>query len=374
MSPRCRLEKIAGVVLVGTHPWSDTTFDRLPARPLLPVGHRPLLAYALTWLRDASIRYAAVCANRETKVLETRLQRHVPEGLTVAYLEDPMPRGPAGAVRDAALTTDASVLVVLDGTAIPNVDLRDLLSAHQSNNASLTVVMHSEPGRHGKPAVQVPSGIYVFNRSVLSSIPAHGFCDIKENLIPQLHRAQERVCAYAANGPIPRVLDESSYRAVNAWVIEHLVTTRAIPEGYVLAGTSLIHRDATIARDATLVGPVIIAANAEIGPGAVIVGPTSIGCDVSVGARALVSRCAVWRRCTLGEQVVTDRCILSDGTVIPPGMQAFREVIHRQARKSPPVGADGARAVPEPVAADLWRRMARAVLGNATWSRFPASQ
>src|SRR5829696_5836187 len=108
MSPRNRLESTAGIVLVGTHPWTRTAFDRLPPRPLLPVAHRPLLSYSLSWLRDAGIPHAAVCANRETQMLESRLHRHVPHGLRVTYHEDAMPRGAAGAVRDAALTTDAS--------------------------------------------------------------------------------------------------------------------------------------------------------------------------------------------------------------------------------------------------------------------------
>jgi NDP-sugar pyrophosphorylase family protein len=210
---------------------------------------------------------------------------------------------------------------------------------------------------------------------VLSSIPAQGFCDIKETLIPQLHRIGERVCAYAADGPIPRVLDEASYRAVNEWMVEHLIATRSIPEGYVLSGTSLIHRDAFVARDATFVGPVLIAAGAEIASGAVIVGPTSIGCDAVVGAGALVSRSAVWRRCVLGERVVADRCVLADDTVIVAGTQAFREVILTPAPRSAAPVAGGAGVVRERAPSpDVWRRMGRAVLSSATWSRYPASQ
>jgi NDP-sugar pyrophosphorylase family protein len=374
MSLRIRPDETAGVVLVGTHPWRDATFDRLPARPLLPIGHRPLIAYALGWLRDGGVSTAAVCGNRETKTLESRLHRHVPLGLDVTYLEDPMPRGAAGAVRDAALASDADVFVVADGTAIPNVNLRSLLETHSSNGAVLTIVMHSEPGGHGKPPLHVPSGIYVFNRSALEAVPVSGFYDIKENLIPHLHRKNERVCAFAADGPPPRVLDESSYRAVNEWMVEHLVAQRSVPEGYILAGSSLIHRDAIVARDVTFVGPVLIAAGAEISPGAVLVGPTSIGCDASVGAGAVVSRTAVWRRCVLGENVVTDRCILADDTVIAPGTQVFREVLVTATRCFVQTAREGARPLREPLAVDLWRRMGRAVLSNASWSRFPASQ
>ena len=70
------------------------------------------------------------------------------------------------------------------------------------------------------PGVQVPSGMYVFNREALDVVPGRGFYDIKEHLIPQLYRSGERVIAYPSEGASPRVLDASSYLAVNEWMVE----------------------------------------------------------------------------------------------------------------------------------------------------------
>ena len=306
-------------------------------------------------------------------MLESRLHRHVPHGLRVTYREDAMPRGAAGAVRDAALKGDASVFVVTDGTAIPNVDFAEILTFHHAEGAALTVVSHLEPGRHGKPAVQVPTGIYVFNREVLERVPERGFCDIKETLIPQLHRANLRVRAFTVDQPSPRVLNAASYRAVNEWMIEHLVATRTVPSGYILSGSALIHRDAVVARDVTFVGPVIVGPGAEIRSRAVIVGPSSIGRDAVVGKGVLVSRSAVWRRCVLHDESVADRCVLADGTVVAPAVRMFRSVV-------PSIGRD-AVGVPEyagPVAqnapVEILRRVRSLVFGAPAMSRFPAAQ
>jgi NDP-sugar pyrophosphorylase family protein len=375
MSLRTNTNKTVGIVLVGTHPWTNTAFDRLPPRPLLPVGHRPLLSYTLFWLRDGGIDSAAVCANRETQVLESRLHRHVPVGLAVSYHEDAMPRGTAGAVRDAADASDADMFVVADGTAVPNVDLSSVLAAHHARGAAVTVVLHAEPLRSGQPAFHVPSGIYVFDRRALALVPARGFCDIKENLIPQLHRAGERVCAYTAEHPSPRVLDSSSYRAVNEWMVEHLVSTRVVPEGYVLSAGCLVHRDASIARTAVLVGPVLVGPGASIGPAAVIVGPTSIGREAVVGAHVLLSRSAVWRRSVVQDGAVADRCILADDSVISAGTHVFREVLVARGVQGP--AAAHGRAVTEArerPSLELLRKMSRVVLGHAAWSRYPAAQ
>jgi len=371
MSPRNRLDSTAGIVLVGTHPWTRTAFDRLPPRPLLPVAHRPLLSYSLSWLRDAGVHHVGVCANRETQALEARLHRHVPHGLRVTYHEDAMPRGAAGAVRDAALTGDASVFVVTDGTVVPSVDFAEILAAHHSDGAALTVVSHLEPGRHGKPAVQVPTGIYVFNRDVLERVPERGFCDIKENLIPQLHRAKQRVRAFTVDQPSPRVLDAASYRAVNEWMVEHLVTTRTIPNGYILSGSALIHRDAMVDRDVTFVGPVIVAPGAEIRSGAVIVGPSSIGRDAMIGSGVLVSRSAVWRRCVMHEKSVADRCVLADGTVVGPAHRLFCSVVPAARQEGV---APRETAVPQHAPVEILRRMRSLVFGTPAMSRYPAAQ
>jgi NDP-sugar pyrophosphorylase family protein len=339
----------------------------------LPVAHRPLISYALSWLRDGGIQHASVCANRETQVLESRLHRHVPKGLDVSYHEDAMPRGAAGAVRDAAAASLADTFVVTDGTAIPNVDITDLLAAHHASRAVATVVLHVEQGRNGKPALQVPSGIYVFNREALENVPPRGFYDIKEKLIPELHRTNARVATFRVDHPCPRVLDASSYRAVNEWMVEQLLAIQTAPEGYTISGTCLIHRDATVAADAAFVGPILIGPGAQIGSGSVIVGPTSIGRDAVIGEGVLVSRSAIWRRCVLNDQAVADRCILADDSIVPAGTQAFREVIMTPAAYETPL-YQSAIDLRENAALERLRKVSRLVFGSAAWSRSPAAQ
>jgi NDP-sugar pyrophosphorylase family protein len=181
----CRTDnQTVGIVLAGTHRWNNSAFDRLPLRPLMPVAHRPLISYALWWLSDAGIQDVMVCANRESQALRSRLLRHVPQGMIASYQQDPMPRGAAGAIRDAAMATQAQTFVVAEGTAIPNVELRELLAAHRASGASATVVGYAARGRTGSPHVQVPSGIYVFDRAALDVVPLRGFSYTKENLFP----------------------------------------------------------------------------------------------------------------------------------------------------------------------------------------------
>jgi NDP-sugar pyrophosphorylase family protein len=312
-----RDDSIRGVVLAGIYPWANSVFDRMLARPLVPVAHKPLISYALSWLAEAGIARVTVCGNRQTRALHS-LARHIVSEMVYSYVEDSMPRGAAGCVRDAADGDEKSgTYVVTDGAAVPNgVDLRLLLGRHQESGADATVVVCSEPGSRGTAGALLPAGIYVVNRAALECVPRRGFFDIKEHLIPKLYSSGARVLSYEIREVVPRVLNAQTYLAVNAMAIESIVSGDAVPSGYNRRGEALIHADARIAADAILAGPLLIGQGAAVHSGAVVIGPTSIGCDVVINDGALVSRSAVWRRSVVQAGATADLCILGDGAVI----------------------------------------------------------
>jgi mannose-1-phosphate guanylyltransferase len=369
------LNRVAGLVLAGTHQWTHTAFDRLMPRTLLPVAHRPLISYSLSWFSDAGVKRIAVCGNRETQSLASLLTRHVGPQTTVSYVEDPMPRGAAGSLRDAAATLDADVFVVADGTSIPTVDLADLVRAHRASAATVTIVVEEESRRNGNPELKVPTGIYVFDRRALEMVPATGFCDIKEKLIPQLYRAGEAVVPYCTSKVTPRVLSASTYLAVNEWAVEQLGEGDAVPAGYARSGQALIHRDARVAADAVLVGPVVVSAGARVKSQAVVVGPSSIGCDAVIEAGAFVFRTAVWRRALVGEHAVADRCLIGDDGFVPARSQAHQTVLTgvRRPESLSHVAEPGVESVLEMPVFEFARRVGRLLTG-AEWSRSPAAQ
>lgn len=374
---------LSSIILTGTYPWANSAFDQLLPRPLMPVAHRPLISYALSWLRQGGIDRVAICANRETRALQTRLLHHVPDGMTLSYFEDPMPRGAAGCIKDAAAADDASTFVVADGNTIPTVDIKELVLNHRASGAAATVVVHSEARSSGNPGLQVPAGIYLFERRALDAVPTRGFFDIKEHLIPRLRRSGEKVRTFSTRSAIPRVMEAKTYLAVCDFVVDHLVAASELPEGYTRVGDSLVHCQAYVANDAVVVGPVLVGPGAHIMSGATVIGPTSLGRDVTVASGALVSRSVIWRRSTLGERAMADRCILADDSVLEAGERAFRTVIAggraRVPEASVPYGVgvpvpapafrlstSATRWLTSPSRARLWRRDA----GLAGLSRF----
>jgi len=328
-----------------------------------------LISYALSWLQEGGIQDVAICANRETQAIQAYLHAEAPLGLTLSYHRDEMPRGAAGAVKDAAEASDADSFVVADGTAIPTIDLHDLLRAHRATEAAVTVVVHSEPST-GSPALSTPSGIYVFSRQALDVVPATGFYDIKENLIPQLHRLGARVVPYHAATDSPRVLNAASYLAVNEWMVERLVTTAEPIDAYDRSGSLVAHRTARISDQAMFVGPVLVGAGARIGAGAVVVGPTSIGRDAVLESGVLVSRSAIWQGAVIEQNAVVDRCLVGDNATISAHTEAFGRIATPvAARRAVPVRRPAAVAPAANQPLDALRRMGRSILGTAVRSQ-----
>jgi NDP-sugar pyrophosphorylase family protein len=316
-------DRLSAVVLAGTHSWSGSTFERLGPRPLVPVALAPLVSYSLRWLERAGVRRVTICANGTTRAIEAALADS-DFGVDLEYYKDSTPRGAAGCVRDAGLSTEASTLVVLDGTAVPVVDFEELMACHRASGAALTAVVHGD--RHTPSAPPSPGGVYVFDRRVLDHVAGAGFQDIKENLIPRLRRAGERVAAYLSGGFCPHVLDARTYLAVNEWMLQRLAGESDGDHG------PLVDADAFVDPAARLVGPVQLGPGVRVERGATIVGPTSIGPDSVVCRNALVSRSAVWSECVVGDGAVVHGCIVGDEAVVPSRTRLFNAVRAHEGR------------------------------------------
>ncbi|HET7696803.1 MAG TPA: NDP-sugar synthase [Vicinamibacterales bacterium] len=315
------------ILLAGTHAWRRTAFDQLLPRPVLPVAQLPLMAHPLRWLRAAGASRVTICANGGATQLREHLDpvQHLLPALT--FHEDPSPRGAAGSARDAALASDADLFVVADATTIPDVSLLRVLLEHQESRAALTVIVQPSNAARGTSLVPtglygsglVPTGLYIFSRRAFEYVPAAGYQDIKESLIPRLYAAGELVVTSEAESHCPRVLDARTYLAVSHRAIARS-TQQLDPLGAPpLDGMPSIHPSAHVSPSALLVGPVLVGRGAEIHDDAVIVGPASIGAHSVVGRGALISRSVVWDHCTIGETAAVDRSVLASGVSVAAG-------------------------------------------------------
>ena len=309
---------VTGIILAGVHSWGDGVLENVACRPLLPVATRPLIRHVVDWLAQGGIREAYVCANSHTRILRGSLGHGDGTDISLKYYEDHMPRGPAGCARDAGLISSGQVFVVVEGTIVPRIAMADLLDAHARSKADLTVAVADAGSRQGgADATLSPAGIYVLNRSLLEHVSPTGYQDIKEALIPRLRDLGKRVAAYVVSADlVPRVSGAASYLAVNHWAVQRVPEQAAIQYGHERRDDAWVHTSADVHPAARLVGNVLIGPDCVIETGALIVGPTTVGAGTRVCSQAVISRSAVWERCTVESGAVVDQCILTDGSTV----------------------------------------------------------
>ena len=342
-APASDIFAFEAVVLAGTQAWRKTAFDQLLPRPVLPVGQLPLMAHPLRWLRAAGASRVTICSNGLAPQLREHLEplRHLLPALT--FHEDQTPRGAAGSARDAALATDGDLFVVADATTIPDVSLLRVLAEHQETRAALTIVVQPSSGVRGSRLV--PTGLYVFSRRAFEYVPAAGYQDIKESLIPRLYAAGELVVTSEAESHCPQVLDARTYLAVSHRTIARSAAPAGILGDPLFEAAPVIDPGARISPTALLVGPVLVGPGVEIHDDAVIVGPASIGADTIVERGALVSRSVIWNGCTIGADAQVDRSVLSTDVQVAAAARVVG-AIHLAPRAAAPKEARPAVAVP----------------------------
>jgi mannose-1-phosphate guanylyltransferase len=322
---------LEGIILAGTYRWNGATFESLTPRPLLPVAQAPLIAYCLRWIGSGHPSRITVCLNEDSRRVRDRLSDGSHLGVKLEYCEDASPRGAAGCARDVALRGDARTFLISDGTVIPMVDQEQLLAAHRASGAALTVVVHRDDHADGPAAPWSPAGIYVAERRVFDFVSEAGFQDIKENLVPRLHGAGQKVLTHPATACCPHVVDARTYLSVSHWMISRVVREHGAADGWNALdsgrGEVLAHPTARVDPAARLLGPILLGPGVKVKADATIVGPASIGADSTIAERAVVSRSITWERCTVEENAFLDACVLADDAHVEPGADVFGSVV-----------------------------------------------
>jgi NDP-sugar pyrophosphorylase family protein len=317
---------VHGIVLAGVHAWGESVLERVVCRPLVPIAGRPLIAHALSWLRRGGVGSASICANSDTVHLRRQLQDGSKCGIALDYYEDVMPRGPAGCARDVAAEAGADLYLVVEGTILPRVDLPDLLERHVATGAALTIVVTEIGPEHER--MYEPAGIYVFSRTAFQGVSPNGYQDIKEKLIPDLHKAGVRVETYVVGlDAVASVSGIGSYLAVTGRALETLLRDSTLYQEYAALGEARIHPKARVHSTARIVGPVLLEKHCLVSAGALIVGPVTIGQGSVIGQRAVVSRSVLWSQCTVGPDAVLDHSVLTDGACVEAGVTSRHEVL-----------------------------------------------
>jgi mannose-1-phosphate guanylyltransferase len=303
-------------------------------KTVVPLVDRPLIVYMLEWLRrhgvDDVIMSCGFLATSVRNVLGDGSQL----GIRLRFVEEPEPRGTAGALKYAEDLLEDRFLM-LNGDVLTDLDLSAQIAQHEATGAvgTLALVPVADPSSYGlvslradnsveefleKPSPDQPvttnlisAGAYVLERSMLDLIPPDVKVSIEREVWPAL----------VDNG-LYGFADERAYWIDIGTPARYLQVTFDILEGNVRTGVSarlgegFVDVDESATVDGRVVPPAVVERDVRIAHGAHVGSLAVLAEGVSVGEGSIVERSVVLRNARIGDHCVLRDCIVCPGAVI----------------------------------------------------------
>ena len=352
------------VILVGGEGTRLRPLTATVPKPVVPLVDRPFIVYMLEWLRrhgvDDVIMSCGFLATSVRNVLGDGSQL----GLRLRFVEEPEPRGTAGALKYAEELVDERFLM-LNGDVLTDIDLTAQIAQHEATGAvgTLALVPVDDPTAYGlvplnedrsvrgfveKPAADqidtnlISAGAYVLERSVLDLIPPGRSVSIEREVWPRLVGAG--LYGFPADAYWLDIGTPERYLQGTFDILEGNVKT-AVTERL---GPTFVDVAEHVQVDGRIVPPALVERGCRVKAGAHIGSLVVLGEGVTVGEGATIERAVVLNgteigpRCTLRDCIVAagvrigEGSTVSDGAVIGEGVTiGARNVLSRGVRVFP---------------------------------------
>jgi mannose-1-phosphate guanylyltransferase/phosphomannomutase len=312
-------------------------------KPMVPVANRPVLEYTLNNLRRHGITDLILNLHNHPDQIRNHFKDGSRWGVNIHYSPETKLMGTAGGVKKAAPFLKGGTFLVMSGDGLTDIDLTALLAAHKRSGAEASMALKAMDYRFDygvtltdrkgritrfleKPrwsdvfSNTVNTGIYVFESSILSKIPANQLYDFGHELWPKLLAARSRIFAFPIEAYWCDIGSLSEYRRAQKDVLDGKLNL-SLPGRMIRPGI-WVDEGAVIDRSAKLEGPCLIGKNTRIGKGTRIGPHTVIGDRTRVGDHARLIESIVWNNATIGAGATLDTCLVGHNVRIPSGLQS----------------------------------------------------
>jgi len=343
---------VKAVVLAGGEGTRLRPLTRHMPKPMVPVGRRACIDYAMASLVRAGVRDIIVTTAYMPDAVIQGLDRSSLGGARVAFSVEREPLGTAGAVKKNERELDGT-FVVISGDLLADVDLAAMVRFHRAHGGAVTMALTTTPTpmEYGivcldghdrivrfkeKPRADevfsdlINAGIYVLEPDVLAHVPPGTKFDFSKDLFPTLLSSGHGLFGHRLEGLWMDIGRPSDLIAANRAVVEREGAEAALP-GVEVRGPVIIEEGAVVEEGATIEGPAMLLATSRVAAGATVV-RSFLHPGVSVGAGASLEDCLLLRRSRVGEDAILLRSILDEGSEVGRGARLGESVLGRGAR------------------------------------------
>ncbi len=331
------------VILVGGEGTRLRPLTSTVPKPVVPLVDRPFIAYMLQWLAEHGVDDVIMSCGFLATSVRNVLGDGSAYGLRLRFVEEPDPRGTAGALKYAESMLDERFLM-LNGDVLTDIDLTAQIAQHERTGAkaTLALVPVEDPSAYGlvhldgenavldfleKPSPDqidtnlISAGAYVLDREVLDLVPPDRKVSIEREVWPLL----------VGNGLYGFPSD--SYWLDIGTPDRYLKATFDIIEGNVATEVRerLGNDYLAVASEAELLGraipPAVLERGVRVAAGAHAGSLVVLGQGVSIAENATVERAVVLDGTEIGEGAMLRDCIVAAGCRIGPRTQISDGVV-----------------------------------------------
>lgn len=302
-------QKIKALILVGGRDFGRCPLASYTPTALWPVMGQSVLERLLKHLAEQGIQNVAIGSGDEDSLLIESI--NVDKRLDVKFLEEPLPVGTAGCIRDALKDETDTLLLVFPANLLCPPKIETLINAHCEGGSDLTLMLNPVSSGNGDQTGQV-SGIYICGTDILKYIPEDGYCDIKEGLIPKLLREGKTVHVSTLLTNVGNFRNQSEYlNAINGLFEKNNKFNDEIKSYKEINSNNVwINSEVEIDSSARLYGPVVIMEGTRISAGTIIIGPTILEKNVSIGKDSVIINSVLWSGAQVGSNCQIQRCVI----------------------------------------------------------------
>ena len=336
------------VILVGGEGTRLRPLTSTVPKPVVPLVDRPFIVYMLEWLKRHGVDDVVLSCGFLATSVRNVLGDGSQYGLRLRFVEEPEPRGTAGALKYAESFLDERFLM-LNGDVLTDIDLTAQIAQHEATGAAgtLALVPVPDPSNYGlvrlrednavrefveKPSADqidtnlISAGAYVLERSIVDMIGPDRNVSIEREIWPRL--VGEGLYGFPAEAYWLDIGTPERYLQGTFDIIEGNVQTGVLDrlgDGYLA-----IADPASI--EGRVIPPAVVERGCEIAAGAHVGSLVVLGGGVKVGAGARIERSVVLQGaeigagCTLTDCIVGagvrigDRTVVSGGAVLGEGV------------------------------------------------------
>ncbi len=317
------------VILVGGEGKRLRPLTSTVPKPVVPLVDRPFISFMLEWLRGHGIDDVIMSCGFLATSVRNVLGDGSGLGIRLRFVEEPDPRGTAGALKFAESLLDERFLM-LNGDVLTDIDLTEQIAQHEATGARATLALvpvpdptayglvHLREDRAVNDFVEKPSsdtidtnlisaGAYVLEREVLELVPAGRNVSIEREVWPLL--IGEGLYGFPSESYWLDIGTPERYLKGTFDIIEGNVQT-SVKER--LGGDWLAIDDGAEVHG-RVIPPAVIERGVRVAEGAHVGSLAVLAAGVSIGAGSEVERAVILNGTRIGDGCVLRNCIVAAG-------------------------------------------------------------